>query len=143
MGKAYLFLLLFTFTIVSCHPDQDPTQRDCNYKVHDGLKFKGRIDYCNAIPGKQITFKAMASLTVVDSLFIVSFQSIDTTMAFDYIDTAKVECYYPEGHESYNLYSVNPSDLFIGGMDENGAYLSWRLYITPCFNNNYFFGERN
>jgi hypothetical protein len=69
-------------------------------------------------------------INVKDSILILSISSLDSTIVWNHLDSAKYECVYPEGNLSYKLFSIiDDSDT---GYLMHGTGLSYTIQNVTC-----------
>lgn len=140
MKQLFLFIVL---AVSACNPDP-PNIGNCDLSILNGITLEGKVNYCNATGNQQQTIPATATLIVEDSIFIVHIVGHDSTLNYQFVDTADVTCVYWEGNENYKLYEhgmTNPKQ--IGILTTNGHFLNWVIREEPCPESTAFEGFKN
>src|SRR6187551_2590705 len=95
-----IFLLFVSIILLACNPDP-AIEGNCDLRTYDGFSYNGKVHYCNGTGPQQASISCMATLKVIDSLFILHIVDVDSIIDYQFLDTALVKCVYWEGNENY------------------------------------------
>ncbi len=122
--------LLFILVFASLGCKKDAQLEPCDLPALSGTIFVGGVSLCNAQAGFQMDFDASLLITLMDSIFHINIQSLDSTVQWSYFDSARIDCIYPEDDLSYQLFTI--SNGTETGYLLHGIDLFYRIKNDPC-----------